>query len=51
LAGAARYLIEFGLPLHQVGAKLYESLAALETDARSRLFRAGLGLRGQQLPK
>jgi hypothetical protein len=46
LAAMAQHLIEFGLPPHQIGPKLFEHLVAPDTDARSRIFRAGLGVRG-----
>jgi hypothetical protein len=48
LAAVAQHLIEFGLTLHQIGPKLFKHLIAPDDDARSRLFRAGLGLRGQR---
>ena len=46
LAAVAQHLIEFGTQLHQIGPKLFEHLVAPDTDARSRIFRAGLGVRG-----
>jgi hypothetical protein len=48
IVAVARLLVDFGLPLHQIGPKLFEHLTAPDADARSRLFRAGLGLRGQR---
>jgi hypothetical protein len=45
LAAVARYLVAYGLGLHAVGPRLFESLTAPDTDARARLFRAGVGLR------